>query len=886
MKAMSPAEAKQRGLVPKSGDWNLPYRWIKDPSEHGPVHVSSTHYNQEEISEILENKVHSVGVRKYVADNTFQALFKALIPNKRPELTNYFPSGRRVIPRHHIDKLGPIFLKNEDGKDMGDNFHEAAHVEIANGNRMVIFGLKEGYKRHNFFNDLMNTFVHELGHCIANKKNQIRPWIWARVEHAFAEATEKKEGFISNYSKVNVNEFFAENYKAYITATDALKKKNSEMFDVMEILHRTPDDALEKRPLNEEEQKWRPNQKGHMLAGVTGFLWMANENIENGDKKEATTNKNYVKIFIESAMINGATPKDIYEGIKSSSKERELDKSLVRLVDAEISKNNAELGLKKSLDDGIIRDTEEAGYPIEDDGSVSNSSDNKMETSEYELEKQFRVPPVARGQYGMRNYRLMPFTVMIHRKGKAPYFSTRWKKVEAPSATGSNVHIIPVENYKGDMNVLYNAWKGYINSFNADDYELLMPLIALQEIIYKGLRGILVAQENRIIGVCSVKVEETGEARISTLSASPYDIKNGHENKIEDSLKAGIKKYAEYNELDLKILNDVESIEKGFVHIMNEINVVKQAPPGPPPRRGLVWKPSTHRWIRPDTGEEWESPAEGQKFSPAGQRLIPGWTNVWVAIDPKQDLQAFGKDQADHGQQLMSKEYWKKRDPKKHKKVKSLHKDLPMVMKKIETDMAKGNQEAKVLFLIALTGARVDSGRKTSAKVKAYGASSLLVRHVKIKNSKNGMLDYIGKHGVHIKSPISDTKLIRMLQEQTEGKGPEDSVFDSKYGRITKYFKGISEGKPYTPKDLRGLMATSTAIQAIKKIDPPTSEKEYKTAVKQAAIAASNVLGNDWEMALDSYIDPIVFIDWQAQLAQRGIIVSLPTDKKKKKKEK
>ena len=34
---------------------------------------------------------------------------------------------------------------------------------------------------------------------------------------------------------------------------------------------------------------------------------------------------------------------------------------------------------------------------------------------------------------------------------------------------------------------------------------------------------------------------------------------------------------------------------------LQEFNVfVKQLPPGSPPREGLVWKPQTHRWIRPE----------------------------------------------------------------------------------------------------------------------------------------------------------------------------------------------------------------------------------------------------------------------------------------------
>ena len=42
--------------------------------------------------------------------------------------------------------------------------------------------------------------------------------------------------------------------------------------------------------------------------------------------------------------------------------------------------------------------------------------------------------------------------------------------------------------------------------------------------------------------------------------------------------------------------------------------ILKQAPPGPPPRPGLVWKPSTHRWINPEN--KYEYTAEGGETSP------------------------------------------------------------------------------------------------------------------------------------------------------------------------------------------------------------------------------------------------------------------------------
>lgn len=57
----------------------------------------------------------------------------------------------------------------------------------------------------------------------------------------------------------------------------------------------------------------------------------------------------------------------------------------------------------------------------------------------------------------------------------------------------------------------------------------------------------------------------------------------------------------------------------------------KQAPPGPPPREGLKWKPSTHRWIRPkedewDKEEEdaWASNMEQLVFSDMMSEQSPG----------------------------------------------------------------------------------------------------------------------------------------------------------------------------------------------------------------------------------------------------------------------
>ena len=56
--------------------------------------------------------------------------------------------------------------------------------------------------------------------------------------------------------------------------------------------------------------------------------------------------------------------------------------------------------------------------------------------------------------------------------------------------------------------------------------------------------------------------------------------------------------------------------------VLDTIQELSKAPPGPPPRQGLEWKEETHRWIRPKYETE-EKPAS-QEFNDAVSRLSVG----------------------------------------------------------------------------------------------------------------------------------------------------------------------------------------------------------------------------------------------------------------------
>ena len=229
------------------------------------------------------------------------------------------------------------------------------------------------------------------------------------------------------------------------------------------------------------------------------------------------------------------------------------------------------------------------------------------------------VPPMV-GRQGIRNYRLVPYRVMVRSsKGRAPYFSTRWKKVSIDGKSEqSDISVIPIENYNGDLDVLLDAWKHYINTVDGDKYSLLVPISALQEIIFKHNDGILLSQENRVIGLVSMEVDENDEGNVSILSASPYDIQNGNEKYIEDALRSGIKQYANSKNINLilaeeegesvplqKLLSPAEARQKGWV-----------------PQSGNWQKPG--RWVRPQSTQQEKIKQERTKKPKAAPKATTG----------------------------------------------------------------------------------------------------------------------------------------------------------------------------------------------------------------------------------------------------------------------
>lgn len=245
-------------------------------------------------------------------------------------------------------------------------------------------------------------------------------------------------------------------------------------------------------------------------------------------------------------------------------------------------------------------------------------------------------------------------------------------------------------------------------------------------------------------------------------------------------------------------------------------------------------------------------------------RLPPAWKDVVLSEDPKAPLQALGKDVKGRAQYVYSEQHWKEAAREKFQRMKKFVKELPKITKKLNKELQAEEdtvqkEAAAVLLLMRKTGFRIGSERDTQTEHEALGATTLTDENVQIEGDTI-KFDFIGKKGVKIEQEIEDPELVNLLSPRL-GKG---KLFNATDVQVRDYLHSISKG--FKPKDMRTVVAAETALEAIKGIKAPKTEKEFKKARTEVGKIVSQKLGNTPSVALASYIPPEVFSSWQANL--------------------
>lgn len=247
--------------------------------------------------------------------------------------------------------------------------------------------------------------------------------------------------------------------------------------------------------------------------------------------------------------------------------------------------------------------------------------------------------------------------------------------------------------------------------------------------------------------------------------------------------------------------------------------------------------------------------------------IPPAWKNVFVNPDPNGDMLVRGTDAKGRLQIKYSENHSMQSAAAKFGRINELRQKRSEIIKEVDNDAKSKSltENAECLRVIMTTGIRPGSNKETFADKKAFGATTLEGRHVKVVDGQV-RLNFVGKKGVDIDIPVTDKKTADILLQRAKLAGKNGKLFNTDADSLRNYSKS-KDGGGFKTKDHRTALGTETAIAKIKSTPSPKNEKEYKQKIKEVATSVSAVLGNTPSIALKAYIDPNVFHSWRHQLA-------------------
>ena len=251
-------------------------------------------------------------------------------------------------------------------------------------------------------------------------------------------------------------------------------------------------------------------------------------------------------------------------------------------------------------------------------------------------------------------------------------------------------------------------------------------------------------------------------------------------------------------------------------------------------------------------------------------KLPPAWKDVRINPDPEADLLAVGKDAKDRPQYVYSQRFQGTQAEAKFARISELDAKFDKVRRQnaehLKSDDPRIREKAECARLVMAMGIRPGSETDTKAKVKAYGATTLQGQHV-VEEEGQLYLRFTGKKGVAINLPVTDPEIAEVLRHRAAVAGRDGKLFPEVSSASLLDYTHTLDGGKFKTKDLRTLLATRTAMNQVAKVPPPKTEKDYKRCVLEIAKAVSARLGNTPKVALQSYINPVVFAPWRSSLA-------------------
>lgn len=252
--------------------------------------------------------------------------------------------------------------------------------------------------------------------------------------------------------------------------------------------------------------------------------------------------------------------------------------------------------------------------------------------------------------------------------------------------------------------------------------------------------------------------------------------------------------------------------------------------------------------------------------------IPPAWTDVWICAHPRGHLQAVGTDEAGRRQYLYHPHWREQRDLEKFERVSALAKALPGLRRKLRTQLraAPGDDEVERRRILAAGVRLIDLGcfrpgsDESVDNFGSHGLTTLERRHVRRENG-GLVFRFTGKAGIEHEVPVVDPAVVAALAGAWK-RPPDARLLASKVGRrwrpvsadeLNEHIRALT-GLDMTAKDFRTWHATVTAAVVLAEQPIPTSANARKRRVREAVVAASELLGNTPIVARSAYVDPRV----------------------------
>lgn len=247
-------------------------------------------------------------------------------------------------------------------------------------------------------------------------------------------------------------------------------------------------------------------------------------------------------------------------------------------------------------------------------------------------------------------------------------------------------------------------------------------------------------------------------------------------------------------------------------------------------------------------------------------RIPPAWTDVVYDPNPNASLLVAGQDAKGRSVYIYSAKHASIQSAAKFARIQELDAKYDSVFS--QNEKARANPEtrdaADATRLIMETGIRPGSDKDTRSDFKAYGATTLEGRHVVGVGGLTYLRFVAGKkHGETVNLLVPAGATAKMLRDRKSKAGNSGRLFGELSDSDLRDHVNTFDGGSFTTKDFRTLLGTRTAMQQVAKQPRPSNPTAYKKAVKAVAKTVSDKLGNTPTVALQSYINPVVFAGWR-----------------------